>query len=1092
MLAGGTGNFALAGTPSCTVNSDSTQDCLLQITFTPTAAGLRTTTLTIAASLGGSQNFAISGLSNLPGAADSIALLTTTPANGILIYGQTEGFTATVTPASGMQVPTGTIAFTVDGVTLAPIAMSGGAATYSTTSLTAGSHTLSAMYSGDGTFASVSTNSAITVSVSKATTTTMLGSSTAATMQAQSVMLTASVTAPGSIVPQGTVTFLNGVNVLGTVVLNSSGVATLTTTTLPVGSDSLTASFAATANFTASTSSATTVTISLAPLPQLIPYNLSTAVGIPGTSTYTGDGGLATAATIKAPQGLSIDPAGNLYIADSGNLAIRKVTASTGLISTYAGVGTICAGASGVDSSQGDGCPATQATFTSPRGITTDSNGNLFIADPGKNFIRRVDNSTQIITSIAGTGSSGSQGDGGQSTAARVKSPQAIDSDASNNLYMSDTSNNRVRIINTSGVISVIAGYPPQTSNTAGTAGFAGDGQLATSSTVQLNSPSGAAVDPSGNLYIADRLNNRIRKVNAGQIISTYAGTTTTALTAAGGPAASTALNSPYAVKADAAGNIYISDYGNNVVWRVDGSTQYMYIVAGNGSGSGCSNSYGDGCPGTQGKISHPYQLAFDAQGNLYIADSGYSAIRKLSLGTQFATTQTGASLTQTLQVHFAALDTPATSTPYVITGAGYSTGTATCTVNTDNTTNCLLPVTFTPTTTGTITATLKITSAGGYSQTFNLSGTAIPGGVATTTTLAAVSPASGTILYGQTASIAATVAETIGSGTPTGTVIFAVDGVNQPAVTLSAGSAPLTLSNLAVGQHFITASYGGDLGNQASSTGASGQLEIDVNPASTTTTLGISSNYVPVGQSVTLTAIVTVATTGTPTGSVAFSNGSTILGYGTLGASNTATFTTSALPSGNDSITANYVGDSHFLSSTSTAMTVVISPQNVWIVNSNGTLSALSNSGTAISGSSYAGGGAGIAIDGSGNIWSATIGGSSLSKVTNTGTAAGTFTGGGLSGATALAIEGSGYVWVANTNNSLSLFTNAGVAVSPSGGYTGGSMNSPSAIAIDPSGNVWVANSGGASVTEFLGAADPVVTPLSTAVKTSTLGTKP
>ncbi len=1092
-ISGGTGNFALSGTPTCTTNADSTQDCLLQIKFTPTVAGQRTANLAVAAQLGGSQTFALVGISNLPGAADSISLVTSTPANGILVYGQAAGFTATVTPGSGSQTPTGSVAFTVDGVTQAPIAMANGAATYSTSSLAAGSHTLSAMYSGDATYASVGTTSAITVTVGKATTNTGLTSSTMSTVQAQSVTLTATVTAPGSsIAASGTVSFLNGVSLLGSSTLNASGIATFTTSTLAVGSDSITALYAATANFSGSTSPAVVVNVTIAPLPQLIPYQLSTVAGIPGTSSYI-DNVAATAGTIKAPQGLAIDASGNLFISDSGNLVVRKVTAATGVISTIAGGGTVCAGAAGTDSAQGDGCPATQATFTSPRGLTLDPNANAYIADPGKNFVRRVDASSQIISTTAGTGSSGSQGDGGQSTAARVKSPQAIDSDAAGNLYMSDTSNNRVRVINTSGVISVIAGYPPQTSNTAGTAGFGGDGQLATSSTVLLNSPSGAAVDPSGNLYIADRLNNRIRKVNAGKIISTFAGTTTSTLAPAGGPAASTPINSPYAVTSDALGNIYVSDYGNNVVWRVDGTTGYMYIVAGNGTGSGCSNSYGDGCPGTQGKISHPFQLAFDPQGNLYITDSGDSAIRKLSLNTQFPVTQTGATTSQTLQVHFAANDTPSASTPYAVSSgsANFTVGSASCTLNTDNTTNCLVPVSFSPQSTGTLTGALTVTSAGGYAQTFALSGSAVPGGVATTTTLAAVSPSSGVILYGQTASILATVTENSGTGTPTGKITFVVDGSSQAPVTLSAGAAGFTLTGLSVGQHFITASYNGDLGNQASSTGAAGQLEIDVNPAPSTTTLAISSNNVPVGQSVTLTATVSISTTGTPTGSVAFMNGSATLGFGTLGANNVATYTTSSLPSGMDSLTAQYVGDSHFLASTSSALIITVSAQNIWIVNANGTLSELSNSGSTVSsGSGYSGGSAGIAIDNAGSIWSTKSG--SLIKVGNTGSMLGTFTGGGLSNPTSLAIEGSGSVWIANSNNSVSVFTNTGTALSPAAGFTGANLSTPSSIAIDTAGNVWISNAGNSTVTEFLGAADPVLTPLATGVKTGTIGVKP
>ncbi|SNT34940.1 Polygalacturonase [Granulicella rosea] len=1081
-ISGGTGNYALAGTPTCVANADSTQDCTLAITFTPTASGLRTATLTVKATLGQTATFALSGNAIVLGAAASISVAVTTPSNQILIYGQPTTFTATVTPGSGSTTPTGTVTFILDGVYQAPVTMSGGTASISPVGLAVGSHSIAAQYSGDSTFGSANTSAASNVTVGKATTATGLQVTTQTAVQGTSITLTATTAATptGAIAPSGTVNFLNGIVLLGSSTLNSNGVATFTTSALPVGNDSITAAFPATASFATSTSVPTVITITAAPLPQLIPYIISTVAGTPGTHSYLGDGAAATAATLNTPQGLFVDASSNIYIGDSSNNVIRKVNAATGVITTVAGgATTVCTGGD----AYGDGCPATQAILTSPRGIAVDASGDIFIADQGKSYVRRVDGTTGLISIYAGTGSTGFTGDGGQSTLARLKSPQAVDIDrATGNLYVSDSSNYRVRQITPAGIINTSAGYI-----TTGT--FAGDGFGATATTAALNLPGGAAVDPSGNLLIADRANNRIRKVNASAILSTIAGNGNTTLALAGGSAVGVAINAPYGVTSDALGNLYIAD-SNNVVWRLDAATQYMYVVA--GGGTPCSGSYGDGCPGVQAKLSKPYQLSFDSQGNLYIADSGDYAIRKLSLNTTFPSTQAGATTTQTLQVHFAPGETPATSNPYSFSNTNFTAGTATCTSNTDTTTNCLLPVTFQPLTTGTLTANLTVTSNAGHAQTFAVTGVGIPGGVATTTTLTAVSPANGTISYGQTATISATVAPVSGSTVPTGKITFTLDGVAQtPAVTLSSAVANLTLTGLSVGSHFLSASYNGDLANNASSSTV--QLEIDVNPASTLTTLSLSTGFALPGASVTLTAQVTPTTSGTPTGSVAFANGATTLGYGTVSGTGAASYSTTALPAGVDSITATYVGDSHYTASTSSAATITISTQNVWVFNGNGTLSALTNAGAAIStASGYTGGGSGITIDGSGNVWSGAAGGTTVTEFSKTGALTGTYSGGGIASPKALAVTGAGSIWIANAAGTLSVLSSTGTALSPSTGYNGGGLSTPTALVIDASGNVWVANSGDSSLTEFLGAAEPVVTPTAAAVKSGTLGVQP
>ena len=213
-----------------------------------------------------------------------------------------------------------------------------------------------------------------------------------------------------------------------------------------------------------------------------------------GTGEFrtSGDGGPATSAEIKRPVNLVVDSSGNLFIADQTNHRIRKVDTS-GNISTVAGTTAgFC----------GDGGPATSAKLSNPKGVEVDSSGNLFIADTGNQRIRKVDTSGNIST-VAGGG--GSLGDGGPATSARLNFPSFVVVDPAGNLFIGDTSNHRVRKVDTSGNISTVAGN--------GTQGFSGDSGPATS--VQLNFPTGVAVDSSGNLFFADLDNQRIRKVES-------------------------------------------------------------------------------------------------------------------------------------------------------------------------------------------------------------------------------------------------------------------------------------------------------------------------------------------------------------------------------------------------------------------------------------------------------------------------------------------------------------------------------------------------------------------------------------------------
>jgi uncharacterized protein (TIGR03437 family) len=248
---------------------------------------------------------------------------------------------------------------------------------------------------------------------------------------------------------------------------------------------------------------------------------LSTVAGN-GTTTYSGDGVAATSAAVNGPIGMAFDSAGNLYIADTLNNRIRKVSAATGIISTFAGNGTMGFG--------GDGAAATSATLANPHSIAFDSAGNLYISDTLNHRIRRVDMNGNIET-IAGNGMIGNTGDGGQATSASMTNPWGIAVDGSGNIYFADSLNNTIRKINAAGVISTIAGGGK----------VLGDGGPAI--IAALFTPEGIALDGSGNLYIADYSNNRIRKVSG--VTSGGGGLTTPTITSVGNAESGTTTIAP-------------------------------------------------------------------------------------------------------------------------------------------------------------------------------------------------------------------------------------------------------------------------------------------------------------------------------------------------------------------------------------------------------------------------------------------------------------------------------------------------------------------------------------------------------------------
>ena len=338
------------------------------------------------------------------------------------------------------------------------------------------------------------------------------------------------------------------------------------------------------------------------------PTGIITTVAGDGTSSFSGDSGPATSASLANPYGIAADSSGNFFIADSGNNRIRKVELATGIITTIAG--------NGISGFSGDGGPATSASLGQPRRVAVDAAGNLFIADRGNQRIRKVDPITGIITTVAGNGTRGFSGDGGPATGASLADPYGIAVGSSGNLFIADLYNQRIRKVDPAGIITTVAGN--------GTSGFSGDGGPATSAS--LSFPLGVAVDSSGNLFIADLANHRIRKVDPAATITTVAGNGTFGFSGDGGAATHASLKAPVGVAVDAAGNVSIVDYANQRIRRVDPATGLITTVAGNGS-LGFS---GDGGPATSASLANPAGVAVDANDNLFIADSANHRIRKV------------------------------------------------------------------------------------------------------------------------------------------------------------------------------------------------------------------------------------------------------------------------------------------------------------------------------------------------------------------------------------------------------------------------------------------------------------------------------
>ena len=321
------------------------------------------------------------------------------------------------------------------------------------------------------------------------------------------------------------------------------------------------------------------------------PSASSTTVGqvstLAGSGTTGSDNGTGTAASFGVMGGVAVDSSGNVYVADTSNFSIRKITPA-GVVTTFAGSGT---------SGSADGT-GTAASFAIPVGIASDSSGNVYVADAGNNLIRKI-TPAGVVTTFAGGGGSGVDGSGaddGTGPAASFNTPYSIAVDSSGNLYVADMMNNLIRKITPNGIVTTLAGSFP--------------------------SPGAVAVDSSGNVYATDLTNELIKKITPAGIITTLAGSGSTGATNGTGTAAS--FNMPTSIAVDSSGNVYVADMMNDLIRKIT-PAGVVTTLAGSGT-AGSTNGIG-----TAASFFSPYGIAADSSGNLYVTDKFNFLVRKIT-----------------------------------------------------------------------------------------------------------------------------------------------------------------------------------------------------------------------------------------------------------------------------------------------------------------------------------------------------------------------------------------------------------------------------------------------------------------------------
>ena len=661
-------------------------------------------------------------------------------------------------------------------------------------------------------------------------------------------------------------------------------------------------------------------------------------------------------------------PMATTYLSGVGVGPLSVATA--GEIMTVAGDGHLATGYE-----LGVNTMAPSVGIHEPVGVAVDGSGNFYYTDNGNDLVGKVDVNGNLIY-IAGTGVPGFSPNGTPAASAAISGPSAVLVDGAGNVYFTEEGNSTVReIVKATGLIETVAG--------TGVAGYSGDGGAATQAT--LTEPEGLALDTSGNLYISDTGNSVVREVSVVDgTISTVAGTGAPGYGGDHGPATAAMLNQPWGLAFGIDGSLYISDFQNNVIRKIDTTGTIATVV-----GTGEVNYLGDGGPALAATLDHPAGLGVDAGGDIFIADSENNVVRKVNGTTKVITTLAGNGYTGSTgdgmdantmtvsmnkayglcldpvgdvfvtdrlglkvrevygamaRIQFNDIKVTKTSAPTIqpidndgnaplhissitpISNAAVDPATTTCSTTAAMApgAQCNIGVEFNPTVVGSpVSGQIKVNSDSANTPVvIDLFGNSLSIEPTTTTLTSSVNPSA----VGQAVTFTATVSSQATS--VTGSVKF-LDGttvLNGAAVLLNSTTkvATLTTTSLALGSHSITAVYSGDNSNATSTSAVLTQV------VKQTAVLQLASNENPakVYDAVTFTVTVSATPSGgvAPTGSIVFSADGSVLPNGTIAISgSTASYTTALLAAGSHTITASYAGDDNNTSANSNALTEVV-----------------------------------------------------------------------------------------------------------------------------------------------------------------------
>jgi hypothetical protein len=661
--------------------------------------------------------------------------------------------------------------------------------------------------------------------------------------------------------------------------------------------------------------------------------------GLTATDKY-GDGCLANEIALTAPRYAIADSQQNIFLSDYTNGLVRRIDATTGVITAVAGgataspsAGSTTCGGTSIDA-RGDGCLSTKVHLTNPEGLAFATNGDLIFADSGQYDVRRIAAAPAvppatvglvpatggIISNIAGyaagTATRGYSSGVVAATASYLYAPYGIATDLNGNIFIAEEGKNAIMVVNTNAtgtntvnniavpagqIVKIVGAYGTSTTTTpsatcpngsSGTYGCSYNPYVDpfTANDTWLNSPYGVTVTPNGVVYIANEYDNVVPSVSTGGTLATYAGNQ---LSATGGTnvglrntaGASLPFGSDFGVASDTLGNIYITDALNGVIWRVDAGSKEQYIVAGGigdtgGAAAICSTTagatdvYGDGCTGLQSKFGQSssgkgysltgnsagiWGVTVDQYGDLIVGDTITGLIRQVASGAYFGVI--GANQpTQTILVHYVAGDGQAASNPYTISqgASNFAVGTLpanNCTTNSDNTMDCQVPIQATPSVLGPFTGMLTVKSTLGATSNFTLGGiyaqspkTRLAVTYADTTTICA-----GTTTHATTDSILLTATIVAnGPNPPSGTITFSANGtpVGSPQMVVNIGTVAnpvygATLSNVfsTPNTYTFSAVYSGDTAAPIYFTGSSGTAAATLTTATPTFSLAPTTN---------------------------------------------------------------------------------------------------------------------------------------------------------------------------------------------------------------------------------------------------------